>query len=58
MKTDEQVHNIYCEGDDSRSPESFLPSDLDTFQILVSLADRDCPGYSILRDIEERTGDV
>jgi hypothetical protein len=30
----------------------------DTFQILVCLADRDCHGYSILRDIEERTGDV
>ena len=40
------------------SPESFLPLHRDTFQILVSLADRDCHGYSILRDIEERTGDV
>jgi DNA-binding PadR family transcriptional regulator len=42
--------------EDDRSPESFLPLHRDTFQILVSLADRDCHGYSILRDIEERTG--
>ena len=39
--------------DDDRSPESLLPLHRDTFQILVSLADRDCHGYSILRDIEE-----
>ena len=44
--------------DDDRSPETFLPLHRDTFQILVSLADRDCHGYSILRDIEERTGEV
>ena len=41
-----------------RSLESFLPLHRDTFQILVSLADRDRHGYSILRDIEERTGAV
>ena len=28
----------------------------DTFHILVSLADRERHGYSIMRDIEERTG--
>jgi len=44
--------------DDDRSPETFLPLHRDTFQILVSLADRERHGYSILRDIEERTGDV
>jgi DNA-binding PadR family transcriptional regulator len=44
--------------EDDRPPEPFLPLHRDTFQILVSLADRDCHGYSILRDIEERTGDV
>jgi len=44
--------------DHDRSPESFLPLHRDTFQILVSLAGRECHGYSILRDIEERTGEV
>lgn len=44
--------------EDDRSPETFLPLHRDTFQILVSLADRDCHGYAILRDIEERTGEV
>src|ERR1700732_2592915 len=43
--------------DDDRSPEDFLPLHRDTFQILVSLADRDRHGYSILLDIAERTGD-
>ncbi len=42
----------------SRSPESFLPLHRDTFQILVSLADRERHGYSILLDIAERTGDA
>jgi len=37
--------------------EDFLPLHRDTFQILVSLADGDRHGYSILRDIAERTGD-
>src|ERR1700739_2660162 len=45
-------------GEDERSPETFLPLHRDTFQILVALADRDCHGYAILRDIEERTGEV
>jgi len=44
--------------DEERSPESFLPLHRDTFQILVSLADRDRHGYSSLRHIEERTGEV
>src|ERR1700687_1484660 len=37
-------------------PEDFLPLPRDTFQILVALADRDRHGYSILRDVEARTG--
>ena len=37
-------------------PIDFLPLHRDTFQILVSLADRDRHGYSILRDISTRTG--
>src|SRR5215813_9984014 len=36
-------------------PESFLPLHKDTFQILVSLADRDRHGYSVMQDIAERT---
>lgn len=36
-------------------PEDFLPLHRDTFQVLVSLADRDRHGYSILKDVEERT---
>jgi DNA-binding PadR family transcriptional regulator len=43
--------------DDAPAPEEFLPLHRDTFQILVSLADRDRHGYSILRDIAERTGE-
>ena len=38
------------------APEGFLPLHRDTFQILVALADRDRHGYSILRDIAERSG--
>jgi len=41
---------------DSPAPQGFLPLHRDTFQILVSLADRDRHGYSILLDIAERTG--
>jgi DNA-binding PadR family transcriptional regulator len=37
-------------------PEDFLPVHRDTFHILVSLADRDRHGYSILLDIAERAG--
>lgn len=37
-------------------PEDFLPLHRDTFHILVSLADRDRHGYSILLDVAERTG--
>jgi DNA-binding PadR family transcriptional regulator len=37
-------------------PEDFLPLHRDTFHILVSLADCDRHGYSILLDVAERTG--
>src|SRR5919112_3628089 len=37
-------------------PESFLPLHRDTFHILVSLADRDRHGYSVMQDVSERTG--
>lgn len=37
-------------------PESFLPLHRDTFHILVSLADRDRHGYSVMQDVAERTG--
>ena len=39
----------------SPSPESFLPLNRDTFHILVSLADRDRHGYSVMQDVLERT---
>jgi DNA-binding PadR family transcriptional regulator len=37
------------------APESFLPLPRDTFHILVSLADRDRHGYSVMKDVSERT---
>jgi DNA-binding PadR family transcriptional regulator len=37
------------------APESFLPLLRDTFHILVSLADRDRHGYSVMKDVLERT---
>jgi DNA-binding PadR family transcriptional regulator len=37
-------------------PESFLPLHKDTFHILVSLADRDRHGYSVMQDVADRTG--
>jgi DNA-binding PadR family transcriptional regulator len=37
------------------TPESFLPLHKDTFHILVSLADRDRHGYSVMQDVAERT---
>jgi DNA-binding PadR family transcriptional regulator len=40
---------------DAAQPEDFLPIPGDTFHILLSLADRDRHGYSILLDIAERT---
>jgi DNA-binding PadR family transcriptional regulator len=40
---------------DEPLPESFLPLHRDTFHILVSLADHDRHGYSVMRDIAERT---
>ena len=42
--------------DDEPRPEDFLPLHRDTFHILVSLADRDRHGYSILLDVADRTG--
>ena len=36
-------------------PDDFLPLPRDTFDVLVSLADRDRHGYAILQDIAERT---
>ena len=36
-------------------PESFLPLHRDTFQILVSLADRDRHGYAVMQDVRDRT---
>ena len=37
------------------APESFLPLPRDTFQILVSLADRERHGYSVMQDVADRT---
>jgi DNA-binding PadR family transcriptional regulator len=37
------------------SAESFLPLPRDTFHILVSLADRERHGYSVMLDVAERT---
>jgi DNA-binding PadR family transcriptional regulator len=37
------------------TPESFLPLHRDTFHILVSLADRERHGYSVMQDVAERT---
>jgi DNA-binding PadR family transcriptional regulator len=34
----------------------FLPLHKDTFHILVSLADRDRHGYSVMQDVSDRTG--
>jgi DNA-binding PadR family transcriptional regulator len=36
-------------------PASFLPLRRDTFHILVSLADRERHGYSVMQDVAERT---
>jgi DNA-binding PadR family transcriptional regulator len=40
---------------DEPTPESFLPLPRDTFHILVSLADRERHGYSVMLDVAERT---
>ena len=40
---------------DEPAPESFLPLPRDTFHILVSLADRERHGYSVMLDVAERT---
>ena len=39
------------------SPESFLPLTSVVFEILVTLANGDHHGYSILSEVRERTGD-
>ena len=36
-------------------PGAFLPLPRDTFHILVSLADRERHGYSVMQDVAERT---
>ena len=38
------------------TPESHLPLSVPVHQILLSLADRDQHGYSVIQDIRERTG--
>jgi DNA-binding PadR family transcriptional regulator len=40
---------------DDSEPDSYLPLSRDTFHILVSLADRDRHGYSVMLDVAERT---
>jgi DNA-binding PadR family transcriptional regulator len=40
---------------DEPTAESFLPLHKDTFHILVSLADRERHGYSVMQDVAERT---
>ena len=40
---------------DEPEPGSFLPLPRDTFHILVSLADRERHGYSVMLDVAERT---
>jgi DNA-binding PadR family transcriptional regulator len=40
---------------DDSEPDSYLPLPRDTFHILVSLADRDRHGYSVMLDVAERT---
>jgi len=41
---------------EGEQPEDFLPLPRDTFDVLVSLADRDRHGYAIMQDIADRTG--
>jgi DNA-binding PadR family transcriptional regulator len=43
---------------DELAPESFLPLHRDTFHILVSLADRERHGYSVMQDVAERTNGI
>jgi DNA-binding PadR family transcriptional regulator len=42
-------------GGRNADPESFLPLHRDTFQILVSLADRERHGYAVMQDVRDRT---
>lgn len=41
---------------DSRDPGPYIPLAPHSFQILLSLLDGDRHGYSIIKDIEERSG--
>jgi DNA-binding PadR family transcriptional regulator len=43
---------------ETQDPDEFLPLPRDTFDVLVSLADRDRHGYAILQDIAERSGRI
>jgi DNA-binding PadR family transcriptional regulator len=38
-----------------RTPESFLPLTPAVFHILLALADRECHGYHIMQEVDERT---
>lgn len=40
----------------SPDPDGFLPLAPHSFQILLSLLERELHGYSIIKDVEERTG--
>jgi DNA-binding PadR family transcriptional regulator len=40
----------------SSDPTRFLPLSPHAFQILLSLLDRDLHGYSLIKDVEDRTG--
>lgn len=40
----------------SADPNGFLPLAPHSFQILLSLLERELHGYSIIKDVEERTG--
>ena len=40
----------------SADPDGFLPLAAHSFQILLSLLERELHGYSIIKDVEERTG--
>lgn len=41
---------------DDPTPESLLPLPSAAFHILVALADEDRHGYSVMREVEDRTG--
>jgi len=43
---------------DARPPESFLPLPVATFQILLALVDEERHGYSIMKEVAERSDDT